>query len=258
MAPNQFFSGHPRHIGKGMPSTDHISLKNRLQDSLNLRLSQKGWTLRALSDRSGVPYETLKKLAGGKIDNPSLQSIVKVAQAFDCSLDALLMEEPALFAKMRALSARSRDFLEAIADFELALSVRAADSGQCFVPVTVPTGCMEDGMIYDSLSTEYMDISPYLSRFGSRIVCALKITGNAFRPVYVEGDILLIARDRQPHYGTVSVFLHHNQLYIRKYIPGTPPLLAPLNHDSPAVSLDRPEEWSLFGCVLTVARCQAG
>ena len=47
------------------------------------------WSLKTLSDRSTVPYETIKKVANGKIRNPSLKNIFKIAEAFDCSIDYL-------------------------------------------------------------------------------------------------------------------------------------------------------------------------
>lgn len=237
-----------------MENTNQESIKFRLQDSLNRHLSLKNWTLKTLSDQSGVPYETLKKLANGKIDNPSLQSIVKVSHAFDCSLDSFLAEEPALTQKLNSLPSRSLEFVEAIVDFELALSARARENSQCLIPVVVPTGAMEDGMIYDSICTEYLDATSYLPQFGSHLMCALKITDDSFQPVYLNGDVLLIARDRMPHYGSVCVLLHHNRLYIRKFIPGVPPRLDPINQNGTSVSMEDPDSWTLFGCVLTVVR----
>lgn len=239
---------------KIMENPNYELLKNRLQDSLNRNLSEKGWTLKTLSDKSGVPYETLKKLANAKIDNPSLQSVARVAQAFDCSLDSLFTEEPDLTHKLHSLPSRSLEFVEAITDFELALMNREKNSGQCLLPVVVPTGVMEDGMIFDSLYTEYLDATPYFSQFGPRLMCALKITDDSFHPTYLKGDLLLIARNRQPRYGTTSVFLHDNQLYIRKFIPGTPPRLDPLNNHGASIYMVDSNSWTLFGCVLTVVR----
>lgn len=237
-----------------MENTNDELLKNRLQNSLNRNLSQKGWTLKTLSDRSGVPYETLKKLANAKIDNPSLQSVVKVAHAFDCSLDSLFLSESDLAYKLHSLSARSLEFVEAITDLELALMHREKEMGQCLLPIVIPTGMMEDGMIYDSLCTEYLDATPYLSQFGTHLMCAIKITDNSFYPTYLEGDLLLLARDRLPRYGTTCVILHHRQLYIRKFISGSPPKLASLNHPDDCILIGDPSDFTLLGCVLTVVR----
>ncbi len=237
-----------------MSNSNYELLKYRLQNSMNQKLCQKGWTLKTLSDKSGVPYETLKKLANAKVDNPSLQSVIKIAQAFGCSLDSLLTTESALINKLQSLSLRSRKFIEAIADFELALTVDDKTSSRCLLPVVVPTGTLKDGMIFDTLSTEYIDVTPYLCQFGPQIMCVLKVTTDSFSPIYLKGDLLLISRDKLPRYGTVCVFLHHNQLYIRKYIPGNPPTLEPVNRIGASLSMDDPDNWTLFGCVLTMIR----
>lgn len=237
-----------------MYAPTYETLKHQLQDSLNRNLSLKGWTLKTLSDRSGVPYETLKKLANAKIDNPSLQSVIKVAQAFDCTLDSLFVAESDLAHKLLSLPARSREFVEAIADLELAMTTRERKPEACMVPVIIPTGNMSDGMIYDSLCTEYLDASPYLTRFGTHLMCALKITDNSFFPTYMDGDLLLIARDRLPRYGSICIFLHDNQLFIRKFVPGTPARLDSVNNRERSVYIEDPESWMLFGSVLTVVR----
>ncbi|HJA93477.1 MAG TPA: helix-turn-helix transcriptional regulator [Candidatus Eisenbergiella merdipullorum] len=56
---------------------------------ISTQLSRHNWTLKTLSDRSSVPYETIKKVANGKIRNPSLKNIFKIAEAFNCSIDYL-------------------------------------------------------------------------------------------------------------------------------------------------------------------------
>ncbi len=56
---------------------------------IDCRLTQMGWTMRTLSSRSGVPYETLKKIMNARIQNPSFKSVCLIALALECSLDEL-------------------------------------------------------------------------------------------------------------------------------------------------------------------------
>ena len=60
-----------------------------LTGRISTQLSIHNWSLRMLSDKSGVPYETIKKVANGKISNPSLNSVLKIASAFGCTVDYL-------------------------------------------------------------------------------------------------------------------------------------------------------------------------
>ena len=65
------------------------ALADTLAERISHQLFTHNWSLKMLSDKSGVPYETLKKISNAKIENPSLRSIAKIAVAFGCSLDYL-------------------------------------------------------------------------------------------------------------------------------------------------------------------------
>ena len=73
---------------------------------ISTQLSRHNWSLKTLSDRSTVPYETIKKVANGKIRNPSLKNIFKIAEAFDCSIDYLAGRTP-LHKRSRSLRAKT-------------------------------------------------------------------------------------------------------------------------------------------------------
>ncbi len=60
-----------------------------VQARISTQLSKHNWSLKILSDRSSVPYEIIKKVANGKIGNPSLRNILRIAEAFGCSIDYL-------------------------------------------------------------------------------------------------------------------------------------------------------------------------
>ena len=60
-----------------------------ISERISTQLSRHNWSLKTLSDQSSVPYETLKKVANGKIRNPSLKNILRIAEAFGCSIDYL-------------------------------------------------------------------------------------------------------------------------------------------------------------------------
>ena len=53
----------------------------------------RGFTQESLAIASGVPYTTLTKIESGRIKNPSLQAITKLAKALDASLDDFILSE---------------------------------------------------------------------------------------------------------------------------------------------------------------------
>ena len=51
----------------------------------------RGWSLRELSDRSGVNYNTIKSYVNREVLNTvDLSAIYKIAQAFDVSIEELI------------------------------------------------------------------------------------------------------------------------------------------------------------------------
>ena len=68
---------------------EELKLAEGLMCRISSQLSAHNWSLKILSDKSGVPYETIKKIASGKICNPSLKSVLKISLAFGCTIDYL-------------------------------------------------------------------------------------------------------------------------------------------------------------------------
>jgi len=64
-----------------------------LQNLVKLR-KQKGWSQEKLATVSGISYNTLIKLERGGILNPKIETVVKLAEALNVSLDELVGREP--------------------------------------------------------------------------------------------------------------------------------------------------------------------
>lgn len=75
------------------------------------------------------------------------------------------------------------------------------------VSVLTPTGIVQDGMVFDSISTDIVDISPYQQDFGDIVLCGIKIVGRNLSPTYFDNDILLIGKDRFPESVRQGFFL---------------------------------------------------
>jgi transcriptional regulator with XRE-family HTH domain len=229
-------------------------IKFKLRDNISFLLNREGWTLSTLSKKSLVPYETIKKLCNAKIENPSIMNILKIAEAFDCSVDALVGRENALAEKIRRLPEHSIQIIDAVADFEERLIIKNYKNNLDKILVFVVTGKMEDRMIFDSTYFESVNVHEYKKIYGDRMFAGIKITSKVFYPAYGEGDILLLARDRYPAYGETGVFLKDGRMYIRKFYYGNPSILMPLNCIGVPIEIDNMKEWTIFGYVLTVVR----
>jgi hypothetical protein len=181
-------------------------------------------------------------------------NILKIAEAFDCSVDALVGRENALAEKIRRLPEHSIQIIDAVADFEERLIIKNYKNNLDKILVFVVTGKMEDRMIFDSTYFESVNVHEYKKIYGDRMFAGIKITSKVFYPAYGEGDILLLARDRYPAYGETGVFLKDGRMYIRKFYYGNPSILMPLNCIGVPIEIDNMKEWTIFGYVLTVVR----
>ena len=65
-------------------------LKSNIIKNINKILNTNNWSIRKLSDFSGLPYESVKKLLSGKIKNPTIYTLYKISQALGCGMDYLI------------------------------------------------------------------------------------------------------------------------------------------------------------------------
>lgn len=71
-------------------NSNKITNKNIMVENINRLLYQKNWSIRQLADEAELPYESVKKLVGGKVNNPTIYTISKVCDALNCSIDYIL------------------------------------------------------------------------------------------------------------------------------------------------------------------------
>jgi transcriptional regulator with XRE-family HTH domain len=51
---------------------------------------EKGLTQEALARKAGISFHTLVKIEGGRIKNPRIETVIKLAKALDVSIDRLI------------------------------------------------------------------------------------------------------------------------------------------------------------------------
>ena len=223
-------------------NSNKITNKNIMVENINRLLYQKNWSIRQLADEAELPYESVKKLVGGKVNNPTIYTISKVCDALNCSIDK------------KSLPPRVFNLLVEIAYFESRIADYNKSHKTDCISVLTPTGYVQDGMVFDSISTNIVNISAYKKDFGDIVLCGIKIVGRNLSPTYFDNDILLIGKDRFPESGETGIFLIGNKVYIRKYIPGIRLELAPINGDKNSLFIDNIDDVHYFGRVLTVVR----
>lgn len=135
-----------------------------------------------------------------------------------------------------------------------------ASSKNDYTSLYIPTGNMQDGMIFDTVNVKTINIKKYKQMFGNQIDCAIKITSNHLHPVYHINDILLICQ-QPPRDGDTGIFIHKpsQHIYIRRFRQTNPCRLEPLSEHGRVITVDNfddqdMEQWIKFGYVLTKMR----
>ena len=65
-------------------------MKNIVKTRLAILLKITGWSIQELANRSNLSSDTVKNLYYGRIDNPKIETLISIAEAFGISLDYLV------------------------------------------------------------------------------------------------------------------------------------------------------------------------
>lgn len=193
-------------------------------------LEQNHWSVKTLSDKSNIPYETLKKLLSRKTENTSFHNIVKIALAFNCNLNYFV--EPF-----------ENNFVPQMPERKIPI----------FYPKSSSKFKKEDSVC--STAEETLNISSYPEYIRKQVQYGIAVSSHLYNPVYTDGDALLISCNRLPLPGETGIFLHKNNLYIRTFSPSWDYiLLEPVNRVGPDIVIHDFAEWKSLGYVVGVQK----
>ena len=193
-------------------------------------LEQNQWSVKTLSDKSNIPYETLKKLLSRKTENTSFHNIMKIALAFNCNLNYFV--EPLGTPDNHPYNNSS-----------LKVSLYYPKSSAAYNPVSPP--CLS---IQDTL-----DISSYPKYMQDQIHYGIVISTYSYHPVYTANDVLLINCNRTPIPGETGIFSYGGNLYIRIfYATCNTVVLKPVNGVGHDIIIHDFSQWKMLGHVIGV------
>lgn len=168
--------------------------------------------------------------------------------------------EESLIRELKGLTFKQLEFVQSLVNFERHFLEAHKTDAKEWINVIIPTGNMEDGMIWDSFNYEKVNIAAYRKKFGNSISCGIKVTSNHLHPVYHIGDILLVCQ-KPIRDGDTGIFINKEdgRAYIRKLSGTHPCTLEPINGLGEKIVIDSYNEsemdkWIKFGYVLTKMR----
>lgn len=236
-------------------SLSALETTKKIIDNIYIRMEEKGWTLTRLSIESGVPYDSVKKYLSYKVENPHYYNLIRICYSLDMDLGDLLPQSAYTPCLSPSQASHTMHLVEYVKQLENSISVCESYKQKDYIPVFRPIGIRESSSLQlDSFSMMLLEAGGYRERYGNRLACGIEVRTPAYHPVYMENDILLIGKDRPPAYGETGVFIHNGQIYLRRFLNGTPIQLESINGLGETITLESLEGWFIFGYVLTVYR----
>lgn len=166
--------------------------------------------------------------------------------------------------RIRQLTPLQLNFVSSVIDFEAAfLDYLSPEQTSDYIDLMIPTGNMQDGMVWDSTHIQRINVAHYRRLFGTKLHCAIQVTSSHLLPAYNKNDILLISKSA-PHDGEIGLFINKetHRCYVRKLHMADPWVLEPVNDYGISIFLDcndprTLDKWYVFGKVLTKMRTTA-
>lgn len=231
-------------------------------ESIESERSRLGLTQSEMAQKLDMSLSNYKKIISGSSSNISLyvaHLMHELTGKWTFELCGEHSEELEIIQKIRSLSDSQRRFIDAVLDIESKMAVQCTDS-EDYISVFVPTGSMEDGMIYDSSNVIKVNAAEYRKRFGESLDYGIEITSSHLHPVYNTGDIVLVSR-APIRDGDTGIFYNKEtgRMYVRKLLQTNPCTLVPINGYGSTLTIDQRDpvdmaRWFKVGRVLCKMR----
>lgn len=225
--------------------------------NIKSELKKKKLTLNSLSEKADLSEDTLRSLIYGKSQDVKLSTMLKIADALDCSIDYLIghnnwFYDESLLKKLQELSPRSIQTVQNLISLELKSTQYASTDNKYVIPVLLLTGNSKDGDYYDNSIITGHDISDYPEELRKRINLGIKISNRYYEPVYFIDDILLLSTEKKPEYNDIVVYQSNDgKLYVRRY---TASGLEPIDQFGKMILTKNQDSYTPVGVVIKVAK----
>lgn len=231
-------------------------------DNLERERTKLGYTQSQMAEKLGKSLSGYKKLIAGettKIDIVLACRVYELTGRYLNDLCGLECSGAEIERRLPELKPSQLNFISGMVEFEAAFAVEEPQV-EDYVTMLVMTGDLKDGMLWDSMNFEKINVAAYRRRFGENLSCAIKVTSTHLSPVYHIGDVLLISK-QPPRDGDIAIYVNKitGRGYFRKYHQTVPARLEPINGFGQEITVDyRNQEdvnqWIPFGKVLTKMR----
>lgn len=188
-----------RELSSGLIS-DPQNYMNSFRENVRMYIDQKGITLAEVSELADMPESTLKSFIYGKGTDCNLSTAVKLARVFCVSVDELVGSgtiSPQTCESLQIVRQLPESFTHFVRwsihfHRDMLNSKHVTDRA---IEVMEPE-LADSGNVKMTNRFEIMDISDISEELKPRIFMGIKVVSDRYAPKYFEGNILLLANDR--------------------------------------------------------------
>lgn len=227
-----------------------------ISEKMKEAMQVKNINLSQLTEQSNIPYETLRNLYYAKNKNPRVETLYAVCKTLDITMDYLTgfkkydKDEVEMLTNYQKCGKHGKDFLTIISRFEAeyTTSIKERNDDTYSINCIIPEGLEADGFEYTSCKMERIE-----TKFKDACM-AIKITTDNFIPVFLRGDILVIA-NRYSNEGEQAIYYKDGKTYIRKYhFENGKVVLKSITGKENDITIDSMENYNVLGTFINVIR----
>lgn len=193
-----------------------------------IRKSKK-MKIETLSQKSGVPISTLKKILSGATKDPQIDTIKAIARALECTLEDFddnsnlknySAVEKKLIADYRKLDDHSKEVVQVVIRKELERNIPSEPNYDNIIPIKkyqVPYYDMPvsagTGNPLDEEYPEKVDLAEQPPKGTDFIV---RVSGDSMEPTYHDGDKLFVKEQPSIEIGEIGIFVVDGNAYVKE------------------------------------------
>lgn len=193
-----------------------------------IRKSKK-MKIETLSQKSGVPISTLKKILSGATKDPQIDTIKAIARALECTLEDFddnsnlknySAVEKKLIADYRKLDDHSKEVVQVVIRKELERNIPSEPNYDNIIPIKkyqVPYYDMPvSAGTGNPLDEEYPE-KVYLAEQppkGTDFI--VRVSGDSMEPTYHDGDKLFVKEQPSIEIGEIGIFVVDGNAYVKE------------------------------------------
>ena len=193
-----------------------------------IRKSKK-MKIETLSQKSGVPISTLKKILSGATKDPQIDTIKAIARALECTLEDFddnsnlknySAVEKKLIADYRKLDDHSKEVIQVVIRKELERNIPSEPNYDNIIPIKkyqVPYYDMPvsagTGNPLDEEYPEKIDLAEQPPKGTDFIV---RVSGDSMEPTYHDGDKLFVKEQPSIEVGDIGIFVVNGNAYVKE------------------------------------------